>query len=138
MSCIYGTEQSCNECRMCYKEEQNTEIQEIHNDTFNKKAILVIDMPESCLKCPLLYGGDECILQDTDTNFSDITWDELREGCPLKELPKKMEVCGKYPQEDGINPSYKIGWNACIDEIVKAGENNEESQRTCSNERKAT
>ena len=91
----------------------------------NNKAILVIDMPKSCEECPMIIYGEECILQDKDTNFSDITWDELRESCPLKELPEKMEVCGKYPQEDGITPSYKIGWNACIDEIVKEAGVNE-------------
>lgn len=81
--------------------------------------MLVIDMPKSCSKCPMLNGADECILQDEDANFLADTFNQLREGCPLKELPEKMEVCGKYPQEDGIVPSYKIGWNACIDAILK-------------------
>nr|DAE57253.1 MAG TPA: hypothetical protein [Bacteriophage sp.] len=30
-----------------------------------------------------------------------------------------MKVCGKYPQPDRIAPSYKVGWNACLDEILK-------------------
>ena len=29
------------------------------------------------------------------------------------------EVCGKYPQPDGITPSYKVGWNSCLDEILE-------------------
>ena len=40
------------------------------------------------------------------------------EWCPLVPIPEKMEICGKYPQPDGIVPSYKIGWNKCIDAIV--------------------
>ena len=43
---------------------------------------------------------------------------ERPDWCPLRELPKKMEVCGKYPQPDRIEPSYKAGWNACLDEIL--------------------
>ena len=39
--------------------------------------------------------------------------------CPLRALPEKMKVCGKYPQPDRIAPSYKVGWNACLDEILK-------------------
>lgn len=46
----------------------------------------------------------------------------LPDWCPLRELPKKMQVCGKYPQEDKIVPSYKIGYNACIDELLKGEE----------------
>lgn len=34
-------------------------------------------------------------------------------------MPEKMKVCGKYPQPDRIAPSYKVGWNACLDEILK-------------------
>ena len=32
------------------------------------------------------------------------------------------QVCGKYPQPDRIVPSYKVGWNKCVDEILKIGE----------------
>lgn len=30
------------------------------------KAILVMEMPENCLECPLLNGSDECVMQDED------------------------------------------------------------------------
>lgn len=119
MSCVYGIEQSCDECRMCQDKEEEQARTELNNNNTSNKAILVIDIPENCLKCPMLNGADECILQDEDANFLADTFNQLREGCPLKELPEKMEVCGKYPQEDGIAPSYKIGWNDCIDTILK-------------------
>lgn len=42
--------------------------------------------------------------------------------CPLKSLSEKMKVTGIYNGEyfkaGGKPPSYKIGWNACIDEIT--------------------
>lgn len=40
----------------------------------------------------------------------------------MKPLPEKMKVTGlyngKYFKAGGKPPSYKIGWNACIDEIM--------------------
>ena len=83
------------------------------------KAVLVMDMPEKCLECKMLNGSDECILQSDDQNFDADTWDDLMNGCPLRPMPEKMQVCGKYPQPDRIVPSYKIGWNACIDKIME-------------------
>lgn len=101
-------------CRMCYKEEQNTEIH--NNDTPNKKAILVIDMPISCEECPMTNGADECILQDEDANFLADTWDKLREGCPLRAAPHKRDI------KTLKNKEYIRGWNACIDVILKEGD----------------
>lgn len=74
------------------------------------KAILVIDMPEKCLKCPMLNENDECILQDEDVSFNAETWDDLRRGCPLRELPERQM------KEDGKD-YYSQGWNACLDKI---------------------
>lgn len=48
-----------------------------------------MDMPQKCLKCPLLDGNDECIMQDEDANFCADTWDKLKEGCPLREIPEQ-------------------------------------------------
>lgn len=87
------------------------------------KSVLVIDTPENCIHCPLLNSEDECTVQDDDTNFNaGYSWDELMKGCPLKPLPEKMKVTGIYNGEyfkaGGKLPSYKIGWNDCIDEIT--------------------
>lgn len=86
------------------------------------KAVLVIDMPECCGKCKLMdedyllnrscYAHDLDSINITDTKGGKPDW------CPLRELPEKMVVCGTYPQPDKITPSYKIGWNACIDKIL--------------------
>lgn len=89
-----------------------------------RKSILVIDTPKHCSECPLLNGSDECTVQDDDANFNaSDSWDELMKGCPLRELPKKMKVTGRYNQEyfqkGGKMPSYKVGWNDCVDELTR-------------------
>lgn len=49
--------------------------------------------------------------------------DVIPDWCPLKPLPEKMKVTGLYNGEyfkaGGKPPSYKIGWNKCIDEITE-------------------
>lgn len=85
------------------------------------KAILVIDMPECCGDCQLMdddASGRYCIAHDEDYIDIPDTMEGKPDWCPLRELPEKMKVCGKYPQPDGIVPSYKIGWNACLDAIT--------------------
>ena len=91
------------------------------------KAVLIMDMPESCDMCdfaddtqPPRYG--ERTLYCNATGIGDDVTDYIAcrpDWCPLRELPEKMKVCGKYPQPDRIAPSYKVGWNACLDEILK-------------------
>ena len=82
------------------------------------KSVLGIDTPENCGKC----------------NFISVFWcraihcrrvpnnDVIPGWCPLKPLPEKMKVTGLYNGEyfkaGGRLPSYKIGWNDCIDEIT--------------------
>ena len=81
------------------------------------KAILVLEMPSSCEECNFHQYGICHAVRKCITG----TPKELKEKpdwCPLKPMPEKMQVCGKYPQPDGIVPSYKIGYNACIDEIL--------------------
>lgn len=77
------------------------------------KAVLVMDMPENCFKCRLQNFLNCKIVKGCHVGGNRPDW------CPLRELPEKMKVCGKYPQPDGITPSYKVGWNACLDEILK-------------------
>ena len=86
------------------------------------KAVLVMNMPESCFGCNFMYCDEE---SDTETcqameTARDIDLIEDRpDWCPRRELPEKMEVCGKYPQPGKPVPSYRFGWNACLDEILK-------------------
>lgn len=93
------------------------------------KAVLVMDMPESCDMCDFvddeqpprygektLYCGVPGIGEDvTDYIACRPDW------CPLRELPERMQICGAYNAEyyakGGLMPSYKLGWNKCLDAI---------------------
>ena len=81
-----------------------------------KKAILVIDMPESCKGCM-------CYVLGMSNNFCEVTnfaiFDNTTkpDWCPLKPVPEKydLEGCRVTRDWDG---EYESGWNACIDEIL--------------------
>ena len=87
------------------------------------KAILILnEMPKNCLKCPIgkniSIPLETCIQCPLGKCAIDEETKTRPDWCPLNPMPEKMQVCGKYPQPDGIVPSYKIGYNACIDEIL--------------------
>lgn len=89
------------------------------------KSVLVIDTPENCRSC--MHIG-------TFRYFCRITCKDIEDAsvrpdwCPLKPLPEKMKLTGVYDREyfqsNGKMPSYKIGWNDCIDTITKTSEEN--------------
>lgn len=88
------------------------------------KSILVIDTPESCDVCnfaDMVNGKMYCGIPGCGELVEDYIICRP-DWCPLKAIPEKKTVCGKYPQPDGIVQSFKVGWNACIDEILKEGE----------------
>lgn len=79
------------------------------------KAVLVIDMPDSCNECPLavetMHCYDACCITGSKiiSSYGKFPW------CPLKPLPEKMEG------EDSIKfqwGDYEDGWNHCIDMIT--------------------
>lgn len=79
-----------------------------------EKGIIVVDIPDDCGRCKLYSHSFGCKMK-------------MKKGipswCPIKQMPEKMKISGKYPQPDGIVPSLKVAWNHCIDEILK-GESN--------------
>lgn len=87
------------------------------------KAVLVMDNPEDCTMCKFWNSkDDECYA--TGVEELSLNSEEAKpDWCPLRELPEKMEVCGTYNSEyyakGGKMSSYKTGWNACLDEILK-------------------
>ena len=74
------------------------------------KAILVIDMPNSCEECDVI---DFCHSNDWKTNLK-----IKPDWCPLRELPQKKEE-KVYTSLFAI--AKKNGWNDCIDAILKEG-----------------
>lgn len=79
------------------------------------KAILVMDMPSSCIKCPCCNIGafyDICRVLNKTTNCSD---NEKPDWCPLKPAPEKKDEDKVYT----MTQLYRTqGYNACIDEIL--------------------
>ena len=93
------------------------------------KAVLVMDMPESCDMCdfvddeqPTRYGKKAlyCGVPGIGEDVTDYIACRP-DFCPLRELPEKKETV--YPQECYTNSYWsdemKAGFNAYLDEILK-------------------
>ena len=76
------------------------------------KAILVMDMPDSCWRCKLQEWANCRIARRCNVDNGRPDW------CPLKPLPEKTELTFVDHGQDQI----AMGWNACIDAILKDGE----------------
>ena len=82
------------------------------------KAVLVMDMPESCFGCNLChidYKEERATCQAYETvkevnsgTFKKPNW------CPLRELPERKIT---YTDLDADNKAN--GWNDCLDVILK-------------------
>lgn len=91
------------------------------------KAILVIDMPQTCNDCDYRFiatdNSNYCGLTKAYMNRATDTTKEKDVRCPLKPMPEKKEeyidsnyvpMIG-YPEK--LRSEYNVGWNACIEEI---------------------
>lgn len=89
------------------------------------KAILVMDMPESCFGCNFLYcnadaGIDSCQAMEV-SRIVDSEKYEKPDWCPLRELPEKKETwvtLSCYPNGRWTE-DMKAGYNTCLDEILE-------------------
>ena len=70
------------------------------------KAILVLDMPTDCIKCPLADGY--C--------WNTFPTKGRADGCPLRPLPETKDI--GYPNDD-YDVGFGDGWDACLKEITK-------------------
>lgn len=108
------------------------------------KSVLVIDTPKNCYDCP--FGSAYCdefgyvgyceiadclhydVILMTEEHY-DCESKSRPDWCPLKPLPEKMKVTGiynyAYLEAGGKPPSYKIGWNDCIDVITGGGDSDD-------------
>ena len=87
------------------------------------KSVLVIDTPSSCQECRLLDDDNwYCMGYHEACDLSGIhnrpSW------CPLMPMPDKKYVLEEYLNNFGAGrygryewEAFKIGWNACIEEI---------------------
>ncbi len=91
------------------------------------KSVLVMDTPESCINCKVGQNMSNCMETCIRCPIAgkcalDEEAESIPEWCPLKPLPEKMKLTGNYNGEysktGGKTLSYKVGWNACINEIT--------------------
>ena len=83
------------------------------------KAILVMDMPDSCDECPLFcnYYSDMCC-GGLHNRTIDYPYPEnfRQEWCPLKVIPEKLKSTNSLDEyEDG----FVAGWNNFIEENLE-------------------
>ena len=79
------------------------------------KAMLIIEMPNSCCDCPCYFeseGYKEC--EAIVNTIEEDAYNEKPTWCPLREVPSK---------EHEWHDDFESGWNRCIDEILGGAEN---------------
>lgn len=84
------------------------------------KAVLVMDMPECCVDC--CCGYFERYTKELNlvcgATREDANNVEKPDWCPLRELPDKIPDL-KSGYEDLGTSIRRVGWNACLDEILE-------------------
>ena len=83
------------------------------------KAVLVMDIPGSCMGCNFLACDgntnlDSCMAREIARPI-DLEKEDKPDWCPLRPVPEKK------PEYLSINSKkgYCDGWNACIDKIME-------------------
>lgn len=86
------------------------------------KAVLIMDMPESCADCQLSDddpSGSYCMPADDYYDGSDSSEDRAS-FCPLLELPEHKRTIGAESEDNVL--LLNAGYNACLDEILERKE----------------
>lgn len=80
------------------------------------KGILILDMPDWCIDCPVSgyssQGKPFCT--HAKRSLDSFCWKP--DWCPLKEIPEKQTR--DYPEYDRYISGWDDGWDACINEIL--------------------
>ena len=96
------------------------------------KAILVIDMPDSCKDCKIMYTDDysnwcPCNYKEENGVWKYVNNDSKPNWCHLKPVPEKKKeryaMCrqnslGTWDAYGETVDSVAIGYNQCIDKIL--------------------
>ena len=86
------------------------------------KAVLVMDMPESCADCQLADddpSGLYCVPADDYYDGSDSSEDKAS-FCPLLGLPEHKHTIGAESEDNVL--LLNAGYNACLDDILERKE----------------
>lgn len=84
------------------------------------KAVLVMDMPDDCPLCKFFDLDGQCHAVDAENPWSTDPDKVKPDWCPLRELPEKIPDL-KSGYEDLSTSIRRVGWNACLDEILEEG-----------------
>ena len=95
------------------------------------KAVLVMDMPSSCMGCNFLYceieeNKEYCEAREIRKQIH-LEKEEKPDWCPLKPMPEKKEekqYCGNgvFGINTAMETRFNQGYNACIDELLNREE----------------
>lgn len=78
------------------------------------KAVLVMDMPDSCYKCPFCNDDAECDVIGRPFNQKK----DKPDWCPMRPMPEKKQLSGDMHNVQRMAEEISAAsWNACIDEI---------------------
>ena len=91
------------------------------------KAILVIDMPENCIECPLHQRYCGAICRALEKEHTDERFYHREDWCPLRPMPIKKEALMGMGK---INFGKALGWNDCLDEILGETDENVDLKMT--------
>lgn len=82
------------------------------------KSVLVVDTPDCCGRCRLLYRGYplECSYTHNVIHVDSLC-SHREKDCPLKPLPEKKNFDDIYSSRRS-NVDEIIGWNKCLAEIT--------------------
>ena len=104
------------------------------------KSILVIDTPENCNKCPMLNISDGETIDALCANPTERKRKVIDhynpiglarpDWCPIRGLPEKKprveyQGNGCFGINEVMKNSFNMGFNSCIDEILKGANGNE-------------
>ena len=87
------------------------------------KAVLIVNMPESCRDCELLWRDEYSVFCPVNLpcNTTDV-YDYVEasakpDWCPLKPIPEKYNMENVVCDRD-YDGDYEYGYNTCVDEIL--------------------
>ena len=80
-----------------------------------------MEMPKHCIDCPCMvdkYGGDNCCLQSEEANEKITSWDDMKAGCPLQELPEHGDLIDRDALCDGLVSNHPVVIYASNEPVV--------------------
>jgi len=89
------------------------------------KAILVLNIPRSCMECSLRFRDDHSDFCGVNINDNQLEVHEFMlkftkpDSCPLKPIPEKYEIDDTIPHDRDCDWEYEYGYNKAIDDILE-------------------